>query len=83
MLIKTGATCVAFKVAQYQFAKDGQCQRTHESMHNPPVITPQEPITTYFNDNPQEADDMLNYQKSLLELGMQIANLRDAISEAK
>ena len=80
---KDGHYMCRFQGCSVSFAKDGECRRTHESKHNPPVIIPQEPITTYFNDNPEEADDMLNYQKSLLELGMQIANLRDAISEGK
>ena len=72
-----------FQGCSVSFAKDGQCRRTHELKHNPPVVIPEEPITTYFNDDSEKADDMLNYQKCLMELGMLIANLRDAISEGK
>ena len=79
---KDGRYMCRFQGCSVSFAKDGQCRRTHELKHNPPVI-PEEPITTYFNDNSEKADDMLNYQKSLMELGMLIANLRDAISEGK
>lgn len=65
------------------FAKDGQSRRNHELKHNPPVVIPGEEVRSesYFEDLPNEADDMLNYQKALLEYGMLIANLRDAISE--
>lgn len=80
---KDGRYMCRFQGCSVSFARDGQCRRTHELKHNPPVIIPKEPITTYFNDNPEEADDMLNYQKSLMEFGMLIANLRDAISEGK
>ena len=80
---KNGRYMCRFQGCSVSFAKDGQCRRTHELKHNPPVVIPEEPITTYFNDDSEKADDMLNYQKSLMELGMLIANLRDEISEGK
>lgn len=65
------------------FSSDGQCRRNHEAKHIPPVNVPDENPSTdlFFNDDPQEADDMYNYQKSLMKYGMLIMNIRDAISE--
>ena len=65
------------------FAQDGQWHRNHELRHSPPVVIPEEQIRSdvYFECKPSQRDDMLNYQKALLEYGMLIANLRDGISE--
>ena len=35
----------------------------------------------YFEEKPEEVDDMFNYEKALLDYGMLLANLQDAISE--
>ena len=62
---------------------DGQRRRNHELKHNPPVVIPDDgkQCDAYFEKKPEEVDDMFNYQKALLEYGMVLANLQDAISE--
>lgn len=65
------------------FAHDGKLRRDHEAQHNPPVIVEQ-PATTFIMNspvNPGERDDMLSYQKALLDYGMLLINFWDAISE--
>ena len=56
------------------FASNGQCRRTHEGKHNPPVNVPEDDPTVdlFFEDDPSQSDDMYNYQKSLLVIGMLI-----------
>lgn len=65
------------------FAASGQCRRTHEAKHSPPLNVPEDNPTVdlFFEDDPLQADDMYNYQKSLMEMGMLIMNIQDAISE--
>ena len=67
------------------FAFNGRCRRTHEGKHNPPVNVPEDNPTVdlFFEDDPSQSDDMYNYQKSLLEIGMLIMNIQDAISEGE
>ena len=69
---------VVFPGCKYTFAKDGQHQRNHELKHDPPDEDVRSDL--FFEDKPEEVDDMFNYQKALMEYGMIIANLRDAIS---
>jgi hypothetical protein len=38
-------------------------------------------VDLVFDDDPLEADDMYNYQRSLMEIGMIIMNIQDGISE--
>ncbi len=64
------------------FAKDGQSRRSHELKHTPPVVISEDvQPDTYFEDKHEDFDDMFSYQKALMEYGMLVANLRDAISE--
>ena len=78
---KDGRYTCQFQGFSVSFIKDGQCRWRPEVKHNPPLVITEEPVTTYLNDSSERADDMLNSQKSLMELGMLIPNLRDAISE--
>ena len=72
-----------FTECKSTFVHDGQRRRNHELKHNPPVVIPDEgkQCDGYFNESTEEDDDMLDYQKALLEYGMVLANLQDAISE--
>ena len=65
------------------FASSGQCRRNHKAKHSPPVNVPEDNPTVdlFFEDDPLRQDDMYNYQKSLVEIGMLIMNIQDAISE--
>ena len=66
---------------QKTFAHDGKKRREHEEQHNPPVTKPEtvkkDEKETVLNDG----DDMLAYQRSLLEYGVLLLNFWDAISE--
>lgn len=66
------------------FAHAGKLRRDHETQHNPPVNI-DEPSTDVFNISPKDdedkRDDMLSYQKALLDYGMLIVNFLDGISE--
>ena len=62
------------------FRSDGKWRHTHEQSHNPPVNIEEQPLLTEIHED-VTADDMYNYQKSLLEYGMVILNFFDAISE--
>ena len=59
------------------FAKNGKWRRAHEMKHEPPVI-----IDTSEGCDDGDHDDMLAYQKSLLDYGMLLLNFFDAISES-
>jgi hypothetical protein len=77
---KDGRYMCRFQGCSVSFAKDGQCRQTHELKHNPLSLFPKnqlQPISMII------LKKLMNYQKSLMELGMLIANLRDAISEGK
>ena len=65
------------------FASNGQCRRSHEAKHDPPVNVPEDnpSVDMFFQDETERADDMYNYQKSLMEIGMLIMNIQDAIQE--
>lgn len=65
------------------FAHCGKRRRDHESKHNPPVTISDKLCNYKLNVEPplEERDDMLCYQKALLEYGMLILNFWDAISE--
>ena len=66
------------------FAHDGKLRRDHEAKHNPPVAIDQIPARLFVLDTPvddDDGDDMLSYQKALLDYGMIVINFWDAISE--
>lgn len=66
------------------FAHDGKLRRDHEAGHRPPVVIDPPPPSLFVVDsvvNEEDRDDMLSYQKALLEYGMLILNFWDAISE--
>lgn len=66
------------------FAHDGKLRRDHEAGHIPPVVIDPPPPSLFVVDsvvNEEDRDDMLSYQKALLEYGMLILNFWDAISE--
>ena len=64
------------------FAHSGRSRRNHEASHNPPVIIakPNVPLLD-AKPPPTEKDDMLSYQKALLEYGLLLLNFWDAVSE--
>ena len=65
------------------FAHDGKLRRDHEATHNPLVIIDDPTLTMLtvdFQIHEDKRDDMLAYQKALLEYGMLILNFWDAIS---
>ena len=72
-----------FPGCQKVFARDGKHRRAHEAKHNPPVIIPQQVSSVILDAEPPpaEQDDMLCYQKALLEYGLLLLNFWDAISE--
>ena len=66
------------------FAHDGKLRRDHELKHNPPVVIDEPPtdmsvIDSKFTED--NKDDMLAYQKALLEYSMLVLNFWDAIAE--
>ena len=65
------------------FAHNGKQRRDHEANHSPPVVIPDVSSNYTLNVEPplQERDDMLCYQKAMLEYGMLLLNFWDAISE--
>ena len=65
------------------FAHDGKLRRMHEANHNPPVdVSKHTPRLLVKNSskNEEDRDDMLAYQKALLDYGMLILNFWDAIA---
>lgn len=66
---------------QKTFAHDGKLRREHEEQHNPPITVsqtvPKKEEVTSLNGG----DDMLAYQRSLLDYGMLLLNFWDAICE--
>ena len=66
------------------FAHDGKLRRDHELKHNPPVVIDEPPTDIFVMDSKfteDNKDDMLSYQKALLEYGMLVLNFWDAIAE--
>lgn len=66
------------------FAHDGKLRRDHELKHNPPVVIDEPPTDIFVIDSKfteDNKDDMLSYQKALLEYGMLVLNFWDAIAE--
>lgn len=68
---------------QKTFAHDGKKRRDHEQQHNPPVAINQ--VDTLKEKKKDivrnDGDDMLAYQRSLLEYGILLINFWDAIAE--
>ncbi len=64
------------------FAHSGRSRRNHKAIHNPPVIIakPNVPLPD-AKPPPEEKDDMLSYQKVLLEYGLLLLNFWDAVLE--
>ena len=64
------------------FAHSGKSRRNHEASHNLPVVIAEPNIPVLdAKSPPEEKDDMLSYQKPLLEYGLLLLNFWDAISE--
>lgn len=66
------------------FAHDGKLRRDHEADHRPPVVIDPLPPSLFLIDaviDEKDRDDMLSYQKALLDYGMLILNFWDGISE--
>ena len=66
------------------FAHDGKLRRDHELKHNPPVVIDAPPTDLFVIDSrfsEDDRDDMLAYQKALLEYGMLVVNFWDAVAE--
>lgn len=66
------------------FAHDGKLRSEHEASHNPPVVVEKYPSDVFVIDSKRsekDRDDMLAYQKALLDYGMLIMNFWDAIAE--
>ena len=65
------------------FAHDGKLRRDYELKHNPPVVI-DEPLADMFvidsKFSEDDRDDMLAYQKALLEYGILALNFWDAIA---
>ena len=79
ILLVTEDICVVSQNANLHLLKS---QRSHELKHTPPVVISEDvQPDTYFEDKHEDFDDMFSYQKALMEYGMLVANLRDAISE--
>ena len=66
------------------FAHDGKLRREHEAKHNPPILI-EDPLESMLiidsHLTEEKRDDMLAYQKVLLDYGMLVLNFWDAISE--
>lgn len=66
------------------FAHDGKLRRDHELKHNPPVVIDEPPTDIFVIDSKfteDNKDDMLSYQKALLDYCMLVLNFWDAIAE--
>ena len=66
------------------FAHDGKVRRDHEAGHRPPVIIDPPPRSLFVIDtavDEEKRDDMLSFQKALLDYGMLILNFWDGIFE--
>lgn len=64
------------------FAFNGKHRAKHEASHNPPVIiTPPLSLAVNALSEDENRDDMLSYQKCLLEYGMLLMNFWDAINQ--
>ena len=64
------------------FAHHGKLRKDHEAKHNPPVIVNETPVHILDSKlSEDDGDDMLAYQRALLDYGMVILNFWDAISE--
>ncbi len=63
------------------FAHCRKLQKDHEAKHNPPVAVTGSNVQILRSASINEDDDMLSYQRSLLEYGLLILNFFDGISE--
>ena len=63
------------------FAHYRKRMKDHEAKHDPPILEEVKQPLTVDTTSDEDQDDMLNYQKALLEYGMHILNFWDAISE--
>ena len=63
------------------FVHNGKCRSDHEASHTPIDIPKIKDVILNAEPPPEECDDMLSYQKALLEYGMLLLNFWDAISE--
>ncbi|XP_028404057.1 uncharacterized protein LOC114526731 isoform X1 [Dendronephthya gigantea] len=63
------------------FAHAGKLRTDHEAKHNPPVSLRDSNAHILEATSVHEDDDMLSYQRSLLDYGMLVLNFFDAISE--
>ena len=62
------------------FAHNGKLKMDHEASHDPPVVV-KDQGSYHKQTKGNDGDDMLAYQKALLDYGMLILNFWDAISE--
>ena len=63
------------------FAHRGKLRKDHEAKHNPPVAVTGSNVQILRSASINEDDDMLSYQRSLLDYGLLILNFFDGISE--
>lgn len=73
------------------FVHNGKCRKEHEAGHNPPLVIDDNDDTStdvFFKSSKEDVDnddkdrdDMLSYQKALLDYGMLVLNFFDGISE--
>ena len=58
---------------------DGVRRQIYEQSHNPPVSSHCSESEMFFQESDQTGD-MFNYQRTLLEYGMLVENIKDAVS---
>ena len=63
------------------FANPGKLRKDHEAKHDPPVVEEPHDVHILKSSSTHEDDDMLCYQRSLLDYGILVLNFFDAISE--
>ena len=63
------------------FANPGKLRKDHEEKHEPPVPDESQGANILKSTLSHEDDDMLCYQRSLLDYGMLVLNFLDGISE--
>ena len=63
------------------FASPGKLRKDHEEKHEPPVPDESQGANILKSTLSHEDDDMLCYQRSLLDYGMLVLNFLDGISE--
>ena len=79
-----GSYFCRFPGCQKTFAHNGKVRREHEANHNPPVVIVQPPTGSFIlhsSVDEDKRDEMLAYQKALLDYGMLILNFWDTIKE--